>query len=81
MKRELIGLRVEVVSSANTSLVGISGKVRDETKNSFVLDTGSVKKRVLKNASRFRFHIGKESIEVEGSRIAKRPEDRIAKVR
>jgi ribonuclease P protein subunit POP4 len=81
LKRELIGLRVEIVSSANSSLVGVSGKVLDETRNSFVLETKDGVKRILKNPSRFMFHIGKDCFEVDGSRIARRPEDRISKVR
>ena len=76
MKKELIGLLIEIVASTNQSLVGMKGVVRDETQNSFVVETKKGKKRVLKSSSRFIFHVGKDKIEVDGAIIAKRPEDR-----
>ncbi len=79
-KRELIGLRVQVVRSTDPSQVNLSGRVVDETRNLLVLDVGGVDKRVPKQGTRFRFDI-QGGIEVEGDEIRYRPEDRVKKAR
>lgn len=43
---DLIGRNIEIVGSRNKSLVGVKGKVVDETKNLIILDNG---KKILKS--------------------------------
>jgi ribonuclease P protein subunit POP4 len=71
-KGELIGKTMEIVSSKNKTLIGIKGKIVEETKNTITLDNG---KKILK--SHVTLKIGEEI--VDGKTIKKRPEDRIKK--
>lgn len=77
MKDEFIGKEVEIVVTKNKSILGMKGKIVDETKNSF---------KILVNKRNFRefklvmkkdnlFAIGKKII--VGNKIMKSPEDRI----
>ena len=78
MRTEFIGLDVEVLSSPYS---GISGKVVDETKNTFTIDSAGTERMVPKPGNEFRFtYEGKEFV-VKGKDIQHRPEDRIKKVR
>ncbi len=43
---QLIGKHVEVVQASNKTLLGIKGKVIDETKNTITLLTGSQEKKL-----------------------------------
>lgn len=72
---ELIGKDIEIVNPRNLSLKGMKGKIIDETKSSFVLQTAKGKKRILKKDADF--HFVKENIDIKGEKLAKRPEDRI----
>jgi len=78
MRTELIGLDVEVLSAPYS---GISGKVVDETKNTFTIESAGTEKMVPKPGNVFRFVMGKGNIDLEGSEILFRPEDRIKKIR
>jgi ribonuclease P protein subunit POP4 len=73
---ELIGLRVQVVSGACLDYAGIAGRVVDETKNTLVLETEKGEATVPKKGSTFRFFLADEGIDVDGSLIAMRPEER-----
>ena len=77
-KGEFIGQQVEVTASTDPSLIGLSGRVVDETMNTFVIRADRKDRRVAKAASRFRFG---EGAEIAGDEVAFRPEDRIKKVR
>ena len=39
-KYEFIGSRVEIADSKNKTLIGLKGKIENETKNMFTLDNG-----------------------------------------
>jgi len=71
-KKEIIGKKIKVVDSKNKSLVGLTGDVVEETKNTITL---SNKKKLLK--SHVTLEIGKEI--VDGKSLQKKPEDRIKK--
>lgn len=77
---ELIGMEVEVVDHSDPTLVGKSGVVLDETKNTFLLEEGGVKKRVSKREGRFRFLLREgqknRAVTVDGDLILFRPENR-----
>jgi RNase P/RNase MRP subunit p29 len=70
--RELIGKRINVVSSANSSLEGLGGVVVDETKQSIVVSTASGEKRLLKAA----VVLSIDGERVDGRKLMRRPEDR-----
>ena len=73
MRKEIIGKKMEVIESSNKDLVGIHGKVVDETKNAIVVAAEGERKTILKKGSTFK--IGSEV--VKGDEIAVRPEDRV----
>ncbi len=54
---ELIGLDTRVVDSTNSSLVGIEGRIVNETRNILKIDTGVQEKNVPKSCSSFMFTI------------------------
>lgn len=73
MKGEMIGKTMEVINSSNKDMVGIHGKIVDETKNAIVIASEGQRKTILKKGSTFR--IGDNT--VKGDEIAVRPEDRV----
>lgn len=82
-KDELIGKTVRVKASVDPSLKNLTGKIVDETKNTFLIkDEEDYKlKRIAKKIAVFEFKENNETVEINGSEIMYRPEDRIKKVR
>ena len=78
MRSELIGLDVSVLSA---QFSGISGRVVDETKNTFTIESAGTERMVPKSGNEFRFTYQNEQIDIEGSKLLHRPEDRMKKVR
>ncbi|MBP2044903.1 ribonuclease P protein component 1 [Methanobacterium aggregans] len=80
-QHEFIGLHVEVKESSHEGFIGINGKVVDETRNTITVETDDgVEKLVPKKASTFRFKLPEGAmVEIDGSVIVARPEDRIKK--
>jgi len=84
-QHELIGLKVEIVSSSDSSQVGRSGKVVDETRNMLFIENGSTGKvmKITKDGAVFEFDCdgGNGKTSLAGRDIRYRPEDRIKKSR
>jgi ribonuclease P protein subunit POP4 len=79
VRGEMIGRNIVVIDAKNKSLIGIKGNVIDETKNTFVVETSYGKKTLLKQQITFEtIHKGK-TIRINGSALARRPEERISK--
>jgi len=79
---ELIGLDVVVEANTATSMIGIAGKVTDETRNMLVIEKRGVEKMVPKSQSVFCFRMADGSdVRVEGKLLLARPEDRTGKLR
>lgn len=68
----LIGKMARVVSSPNASLIGLSGRIVDETKNTVVVESQDRLRRVLKGAVKLDI----EGTRIDGKRLLRRPEDR-----
>mgnify|MGYP001593931572 FL=1 len=79
LKCELIGLAVEVVSAKNPSLNVIRGKVVDETKYTLVIETVRGVKRLIKSQVTLKMNMEGKTVEVEGSALVGRSEERIKK--
>ena len=77
MRGEFIGRQVAVKSRAYP----ISGVVVDETKNTFTIESAGIERMVPKPGNVFRFAYEGRNIDIIGSEILHRPEDRIKKVR
>ena len=82
-RHELIGLELEIVSSANKSQVGLKGTVTDETRQTLTIDVGECdkpEKSVAKDQCVFVFTLpGGQKVRVDGKVLVARPEDRIKK--
>jgi len=76
-KGELVGLQAEVVDSENPGLVGIKGRVVDETKSLIILATTTGEKKLIKAQCDFKFIKDGSELLVKGELLDKRPEDRI----
>jgi len=76
-RHEFIGLETQIVKSSNSEVVGLNGTIINETKSMFTINTQKGIKKISKSANEWKFSIqGKESI-VNGSKIVKRPFERI----
>jgi ribonuclease P protein subunit POP4 len=81
VQHEFIGLKAKVVKSSNLDMMGITGKVVDETRNTFTISNNDGEKKVIiKDTAVFEFVIADGTIvEIDGKVIMGRPEDRIKK--
>ena len=80
VRHEFIGLEVLVEKCSNKSLNGISGKVIDETRQTFLIRAENGEKQAIKDQCIFVFSLpsGKK-VRVDGKILVARPEDRIKK--
>jgi len=74
---ELIGLHTEITQSSNTQIIGLNGRIVDETKSMFKINTKNGMKSIAKSQNSWKFSIENQDIVIDGSKIAKRPFDRI----
>jgi RNase P/RNase MRP subunit p29 len=95
IQHELIGLQASIIDTPNKSLENISGKITNETMNTFELEyfTQNQLKTITvpKHKTVFRFiipvqftdspvGISEIPVDINGSILTKRPEDRIKKL-
>ncbi len=80
-RHEFVGLYVKVADSTHDGLIGIEGKVVDETKNTILIEQeDKIEKMIPKGVATFHFSLPDGKIvEIEGKTIIARPEDRIKK--
>ena len=78
-KHELIGLSVIVRKATDPTLVGLRGRVVDETRNTLLVETAKGEKRVPKKGAEFAF--GSEEVPIRGDDLLFRPEERIKRAR
>ena len=75
---EFIGLETTIVKSSNPDVVGLSGKVVDETRNTLTILQDNTEKVIVKDTSVFEFVLpDKTVVEIDGKVIMGRPEDRL----
>lgn len=74
---EFIGLHTEITNSSNPQIIGLNGRIVDETKSMFTINTKNGTKSIAKTTSSWKFSIGGKDLVVDGSKITKRPFDRI----
>ncbi len=79
IQHELIGLHMKVVDARNKDLIGIEGKIVDETKNCLVIETSKGERKVLKTNVSFKVCVEGKNIIIEGNYLVGRSEDRIKK--
>jgi len=77
---EFIGTEGKIAESSHSGYIGISGKIVDESKNTFTFLQGGKMKRVIKEAAVFHFRFCDGSIvEIAGNLLVGRSEDRLKK--
>ena len=77
---EFIGTEAEVAKSRQEGYVGISGKIIDETRNTFVILHKGERKRIIKDSAVFNFRFSDGTIvEIDGKLLTGRPENRLKK--
>lgn len=79
-RSELIGLKARVVASSNQDVLSLSGKIIDETKNTFTIeDSKHNRKKILKNGTVLRVESERQEYDIHCSKLMKRPHERIKK--
>jgi ribonuclease P protein subunit POP4 len=79
-RHELIGLSVFVAGSTDRGLVGLSGRIVDETRNTLLVETERGTKRIAKSNTSLIFTLPDgQRARVSGSILISRPENRINK--
>ena len=81
VKDEFIGRQITIRECSDPSWINKSGRIIDETKNTFLLEIDNKQRRIAKNIVKFEFEYDGEKIVLNGSRLMYRPEDRIKKAR
>lgn len=77
---ELIGTDAKVSKSKQPNQVGLSGKVIDETRNTFAILHKGKKKTIVKDSAVFHFKFSDNTVvEIDGKILVGRPEDRLKK--
>ncbi len=78
-QEELIGLIMEVEESSNRDMEGLRGRIVDETRNTFVIETEQEEeKRIPKTGNMFIFVLEDGTrARIRGDKLLARPEDRI----
>jgi len=74
---ELIGLRTEIIESTNSQIIGLNGTITDETKSMIIMNTINGSKMIAKLNNVWKFSIDNNDVILDGSKISKRPFDRI----
>ena len=77
VNHELIGLDVTIVESTNKKLIGLSGKIIDETKSMFNIDTSKGSKLISKSHNNWKFDLDGSQVIVNGSSITRRSYERV----
>jgi len=76
-RHELIGLEAYIVDSNNLQIIGLHGKIIDETKSMFSIETKQGVKMMPKENSVWKFDLNGVFATVDGKTIAKRSYERM----
>jgi ribonuclease P protein subunit POP4 len=76
-RHEFIGLDTRVINSNNSQVVGLNGTIINETKSMFTINTEKGMKMIPKSTNDWEFTINGKNMTVKGSKITKRPFERI----
>ena len=81
LRHELIGSHARVIDAKNKVLIGIDGKIVDETRNMISIENNGITKRLIKNQVMIELKRNGFLYHINGSYLVNRPEDRIKKTR
>ena len=76
-RHEFIGLKSQITDSPNRQLIGLNGTIINETKSMFTINTNKGIKLFPKEQINWKINVNGQQIMVNGSKIQKRPHERI----
>lgn len=76
LQKEIIDLDMEVVDAINPKMIGLSGRIVNETRDTLIIENHKEKK-LQKNQIVFKLKKGNKTYKINGNTIKKRPEERI----
>ena len=76
-RHEFIGLETQIADSTNSQIIGLNGTIINETKSMFSLNTANGVKQIPKGTNTWKFSLNNQKITIDGTKIQKRPFDRI----
>jgi ribonuclease P protein subunit POP4 len=80
VRHEFVGTQAKVVRSCHQGNVGISGRIINETRNTFTLQHGGERKVMIKDSCVFHFSfVDRTTVEIDGTILRGRPEERLKK--
>ncbi len=78
---EVIGLNAKIIRSANKALLGLTGTIIFETRNTFAIRSGTTTKIIPKAAAKkIKIATQNGACFISGSSMIARPEDRISRL-
>lgn len=80
VSHELIGLDAEIIQSNNKEVIGLCGKIVDETKYMFVIKTENGVKKMPKENTEWKFSFDNKTSIIHGNLLAKRSHDRLGEM-
>jgi ribonuclease P protein subunit POP4 len=80
-KHEIIGLYAKVISSSDSSLKDLSGKIVNETKKTIEFEVDGKQKVLPKKGTVLLLKVKDQEIKLNLSQLTFRPEDRIKKAK
>ena len=81
LRHELIGSHIRIVDAKNKSLIGLYGKIIDETKNMITIENKDIVKKLIKDQVVISIKHKGHLYEINGELLVNRPEDRIKRIR
>ncbi len=82
MQHELIGLEAHIIGSSDPTLLGVHGKILDETRGMLVIEHSSKAKVTPKSGSTFEIKLPNgEKMVLDGKKLVGRPEERVRRNR
>ena len=81
VKEELIGRCVRIATCTDPNMENLQGVIVDETKHMFLIETSGKRKWIAKNIASFIFPTEQKEIQINGSKLIFRPEERVKKAR
>ncbi len=81
MRHELIGLDIQVTAYPDPTVMGMRGKIVDETRQTFRVSTERGEKMIAKQDLVFDAFVEEQIFKIHGNKIMFRPEDRPKRVK
>ncbi len=80
VRQEFIGIQAKITNSTHFGYSGVSGKIVDETRNTFTFLDGGKRKIIAKKPNVFHLEFPDGTVVmIEGKLLVGRPEDRLKK--